>query len=283
MSLFNFRKPKITLKQIEQAKHPFAALLILCLLCFLVACTNNPSNSSIGYLKVSFDNGRGLTNSEASQLANTYAVIIWDSAKNVRNTDSRDYDGEIPIIPLPSGTYTIMVVAGVNGPNYIGSGFVESVSITAGETTEASVTLKVPTIGFEFPEEVDCNSDYRVKVSFDPNNTRLAFYNVGEFEKNGVVESNSSLNIVRKIDVNVWTTAPGYPSENSIRWIAPIIYVYDPYLASFQIPLKTGSSNDQWSLAPIGIPDYDALFSTHLTKISASDRGLSLTIKWADD
>lgn len=264
-------------------KNIFANILILCILCFLVACSNNPNNESVGYLRVSFDDGRGITNSEASEMANTYAVITWDSAKNVRNTDSRDYGGEIPIIPLPSGTYTILVVAGVNGPNYIGSGFVESVSIIAGETTEASVTLSVPSIDYEFPEEALCNSNYRVKISYDPNNSRLAFYNIGEFEKNGVVEPNSSLNIVRKIDASVWTTAPGYPAENSIRWIPPKIYLYDPYLASFQIPLKTGSNNDQWVIAPVGISGYDALFLTHKTEISASGKGLSLTIKWADD
>ena len=264
-------------------KNLFASILILGILCFFVACSNNPNNASVGYLKVSFDDGRGITNSQASELANTYAVITWDSARNVRNTDSRDYGGEIPIIPLPSGTYTILVVAGVNGPNFIGSGFVESVNIIAGETTEASVTLTVPSIDYEFPEEVLCNSDYRVKISYDPNNARLAFYNVGEFEKNGVVESNTSINIVRKIDESIWTTAPGYPAENSIRWISPVIYVYDPYLANFQIPLKTGSNNDRWVLAPVGIPSYDALFSTHKTEISASDKGLSLTIKWADD
>ena len=261
----------------------FAFVLIIGLFLFLVACTNDPNKASVGYLKVSLDDGRGLTNTEAAQLANTYAVIIWDASKSVRNTDSRDYNGQIPIIPLPSGTYTIMVVAGVNGPNYIGSGFVESVSITAGETTEASITLRVPSIDYEFPEDEYCNSNYRVRVSYDPNNTRLAFFNVGEFEKNGVVEANSSPNLIRKIDVNNWTTAPGYPSENSIRWIAPIIYITDPYLANFAVPLKTGSNNDQWILGPVGLSYYDALFSTHTTKISESDRGLSLTIKWAED
>ncbi len=122
-------------------------LFLLFLISFF-SCTNSiPAvNENLGYILVKIPEittkvSRGLmSSSEASKIVNHYSIYCWSNSGILYNEDSSDYDGSIPKMPLPEGTYKLLVLAGYES-RFLGLGYCNNIIIENDKITETEVSL----------------------------------------------------------------------------------------------------------------------------------------------
>lgn len=232
------------------------------------------------------DSTRSLTPQEAASVADTYTVYVWND-KNKFSASSRESDdGSIPEINLPVGEYSVTVLAGVwmekdavlnvtsAHPAICGVGST-SVTIIPSETTEATVILD--SISMEIsnlPESAGVGDLITVTASIDFKDSHLknyadmfVIYKDGEYfsrittSPNALYTSASSSAVISFDQTGTYTIQFG---PWGIRF-------YDNGEEVF---------GTNYTLGPIGIPEYDKFFEEKQITIFPQSSNLSVSVQW---
>lgn len=271
-------------------KKAFLLTAILTLLVF-ISCSEYELVDEVGYLQVSLPpaDSRSLSNSQASSLANRYALIIWNSNGQVITVDSSQYGGELPIVALPANTYKVIALAGY-GANLVGVGYESAVTILAQETTQSTITLAAPQVSVTMPTEVYESDIVDAIFSFNigsiPLSISAGFYYIFNpdntthtFEGRGYPLSYSHGN-EKTISVPMPLHAGTYYFWTDLSSLAIVDDCFENYYHS----VNPGGSI--WSITNIqDVEGLDAYNSNFYKEITVSERptGLDLTLIWEQD
>lgn len=264
------------------------SLFAVCMAAVLACAPPAEHVAQYGSLRVRLpDTPRSLTFAQAEANANFYEVVAYNDGIITSVTSSPGEPAEL-VMSLPAGSYTVVVLAGVNDYSrycLLGTGMVEGVAVVADAVTTTDVAVSNVSFTLEAPALVTCGEAFDISATGDAgvDVIRVSESSSATYVELGEDPTNQNMSI--ELDAGTWTgsvsvIAPTHPGTATIRFYGPSLRLVDE---SVGVDTYLRNLGREWEwLDYASLPSESPLLTeaSVQTEFQTASTGIQVDVRW---